>query len=143
MNVTVSENLQSFHLAMRDADGKPYWLKIVGHIITVGEYRFGVAGVPKGEGDFELNISELSTGTHIKTLKNSPMIYQMTATKESTIVLYETLIADLLKQIIALPKFKSELAKYKEIVNTEYEPMPASEEVDDTILTAPISENLS
>lgn len=142
MEVTVSENLQSFYLAMRNADGMPYWRKVVGHVVTIGNYQFGIAGIPK-EDDFELNVSELSTGTQVKTFKNSFVINEMTATKEGTIILYETFIADVLKRIIALPKFESELTKYKKIIDAEYEPMPATEKFDDTILTAPLNEHLS
>lgn len=142
MNVAVSENLKTFHLAINKPDGTAEWSQVVGHEIVVGEHRFCAVGIPKGE-SFEINISEATTGFKVTTIKNNPIVHMMTATKEGTQTLYETFVADHLKRIVQLPKFESEMKRARESIAKTHGPMPGSVEIDDTIITAPLNENLS
>lgn len=143
MNVTVSEKLKTFYLAVNKPNGTAEWSKVVGHEIIVGTHRFCAVGIPKGKGDYEINISEATTGFKVTTLKNNPIIHVLLATEEGTIQFYETFVADYLKKIMQLPTFESEIQRARSSIAKTHGPMPASEEVDDTIITAPINENLN
>lgn len=143
MGFTVSENVHSYYLAMLDADGKPNWAKVVGHIITIENFKFGVAAIPDDTGSFELNISEITTGAKVQNLKNNPIIDLITSTKEGVIRFYETTIADYLKTIIQSSEFESELARCEGVIKSEFGPMPELEEYADDFITDPASEYLN
>lgn len=142
MQVLVNEKPKSFHLAMM-TDGKPNWRMVVGHEIKVDEYTFCGVGLPKGNGDFEINISEATTGLHVTTIANNPVVHEMTSTKEGTMAFYEIFAGEYLKKIVSNPKFPSVLEKKRIELEQLYGEMPESQEFDDNMITEPISKNLN
>jgi len=132
LKVEVNEQPKRFYLAFSDK-----WVSVVGHEITVGEYKFSAVATPKN-----IIFSEATSGVKIISMPMSFPIYMLTTTKEDTISFYQY-IGKKLKRIIEKDSnFNSKIEVWKNKALDLLGEMPPIEDVDERMILAGKSDEI-
>lgn len=125
MKIKVNPQAQRFWLAMMgDEKG---WKPAVGHAIQVGDYQFCAIPVDDGSG---INVSEVTTGSHVKTYSLNILDFIFMETKEGAMQLFRHIGEDVRKLIEKQANLDRTLENYQKVTHKELGERPAIEDVD-------------
>ncbi|KYG89996.1 hypothetical protein A0U40_09740 [[Bacillus] sp. KCTC 13219] len=132
MEIKVNPQTKKFWLAYTEG-----WEPAYGHEIVVGVYSFSACVIKKG-----ILVSEVTTGARVKIFPHNFLTMIMGATKEGALDYYEKFIAPTLVNVVEnnenievlLANARNEIKKWR------IGDMPQIENIDDSLIAAPISD---